>query len=299
MRAYKLSLLREIAGYDVDGIELDFLRDNHLFADAHPAARARAPHRRFHRRDVRKVCSMPAAQAAGSSARIPLDAARHAESGIDVRRMFVCGLDICNLSGWYHSTQCTDGLRDVQRQVPGMPTYFELTHCCANHPHFMANNSYGTTGWPRLCDSQIASTARLALEAGAHGICLFNFVYYRHIQGNDLPQGIRTEPPFHMVRHLTDAAWLARQPTGTYLARQTPCTSTSRPGPCSPAPPSASSSSSPRTQGCSRRGCASTASSRSSTARPRRGRWCARGLQRARSWRGERAGASAAGQPLR
>ncbi len=36
VRAYKLALVREMLAYDVDGIELDFLRDHTLFSDATP-----------------------------------------------------------------------------------------------------------------------------------------------------------------------------------------------------------------------------------------------------------------------
>ncbi len=142
-----------------------------------------------------------------------------AESGIDaaVGLLRGAGVDMFNVSGWYQTIQRTEGLRHVRAQAPGAATYFELTHSTANHPYFVTNTSYGTTGWPRTADNQLYSTARLALLAGAHGISLFNFVYYRHIQGNDLAEGVACEPPFHVMRHLADEPWLARHPGHYHL----------------------------------------------------------------------------------
>ncbi len=214
VRAYKLALVREMVAYDVDGIELDFLRDNTLFKDATPLPE-RARLMAGFAADVRAALD---AGRAGRwlSVRIPLDPSRHAESGIDAEMLRASGVDMFNLSGWYHTIQRTEGLSQVIAKAPGAATYFELTHSTANHPFFQANNSYGTTSWPRTADNQFYSTARLALKAGAHGISLFNFVYYRHIQGNDLDAGISCEPPFHVMRHLVDDAWVARLP-GLYL----------------------------------------------------------------------------------
>jgi len=231
VRDYKLSLVRELCAYPVDGLELDFLRDDHLFADTVPIPE---------RLDlISGFCAQVRAlldQAPGGgvgrrhlSVRIPHDPARHAESGIDVARLHAAGVDMFNCSGWYDTTQRSDGVRHVRAQAPQAAVYCELTHCAGFHPYFLQSVRYGTSGNPRLSDCQFYTSARQALEAGAHGLSLFNFVYYRQIEGVEALDAVCCEPPFHVLKHLLDPAFLATQPGhyhlgGTSYFRQVPRT---------------------------------------------------------------------------
>jgi hypothetical protein len=215
---YKLALARELCAYDVDGIELDVLRDHHLFSKG-VALDERV---RILAAFVRGVRQALDAGRAGRwlSVRIPLDPGAYAECGIDVAALRAAGVDIFNLSPWYSTTQRTDGIGHVAKAAPGAAIYFELTHSVGDHQYFGPRElGYGNHLYaPRCPDHLLCTTARLALEGGAHGISLFNFAYYRRIQHweTDTPA---VEPPFHLLGHLTDRAWLARQPALFHLSR--------------------------------------------------------------------------------
>lgn len=227
VRAYKLALAREMVGYDVDGIELDCLRDNHLFADAVPIAERIRCLAEF-AGGVRAALD-EGRRGRWLGMRIPLDPAAHAASGIDVARLRAAGVDIFTCSGWYDTTQRTDGVAHVRAQAPDAAAFHELTHTAGNHRYFLPGPAYGTSGNPRCADAQLYSTARLALLAGAHGISLFNFAYYRSLPLAEPPDAIACEPPFHALRRLTDRAFLDRQPGHYHLGttsyfRQLPLT---------------------------------------------------------------------------
>jgi len=231
VRDYKLSLIREMCSYAIDGLELDCLRDDHLFADG-VAIEERCRLLSAFCAQVREVLDNGPGRGPGRrylSVRIPHDPASHAQSGIDVARLRSAGVDMFNCSGWYDTTQRSDGIRHVRSQAPGAAAYCELTHTAGYHPYFLQSVRYGTSGNPRLSDCQLYTSARQALEAGAHGISLFNFVYYRQIEGVEALDAICCEPPFHALTHLLDRSFLAAQPGhyhlgGTSYFRQVPRT---------------------------------------------------------------------------
>lgn len=227
VRAYKLALAREMVGYDVDGIELDCLRDSNLFAETVPTAERIRCLTEF-AAGVRSALD-EGRRGRWLSMRIPVDPAAHAAIGIDVARLRAAGVDIFICSGWYDTTQRTDGIAHVRAQAPDAAAYLELTHTAGYHRYFLPGPAYGTSGNPRCADAQLYSTARLALLAGAHGISLFNFVYYRSQPTCEPPDAITCEPPFHTLRRLTDRAFLERQPGHYHLGttsyfRQLPVT---------------------------------------------------------------------------
>ena len=211
VREYKLKLLGELAeNYDLAGIELDFLRDEVLFRPDGPEEAERIDIISDFAGRVREALDEGAS---GSEqrylgVRIPCRIDRHAESGLDVERLREAGVDMFNLSGWYHTTQRTDVDR-VRELLPDAALYVEMTHSTSRYPHFIQNPAYGCDGDPRTSPEQFYTTARLARERGADGVSLFNFVYYRSGNHPDVPV---MEPPFHVLPHLRDPAFLARQP---------------------------------------------------------------------------------------
>jgi hypothetical protein len=216
VREEKLKLLRELAeNYDLAGLELDFLRHSQLFRDNGPPAAERIHIITEFVADVRRALDKKPGKRRWLSVRIPLELSAHPPLGLDVRNLYQAGVDMFNLSGWYHTTQRTD-IAKVRELAPGSAIYLEMTHSSAGHPYFIPRTKYGTTGDPRTSDYQFYTTANLAYKNGADGLSLFNFVYYRSGLGNDIPV---MEPPFHILPKLTDRTFLAHQPQYNMLGK--------------------------------------------------------------------------------
>lgn len=214
VREYKLALLRELAEkYDLAGVELDFLRDDTLFRDDCPLEHRIAVITDFVGK-VRTALDMRPGAHRYLCVRIPSQASAHPRIGLDAGRLAEAGVDMFNLSGWYHTVQRFD-IADVRRQAPDAAVYAELTHSTGWHPYFLGPQNYGTNGDPRTSDHQFYTTAELALSQGADGLSLFNFVYYRMGREVDIPV---MEPPFHVLDRLNDIDFLKRQPKYYMLA---------------------------------------------------------------------------------
>jgi hypothetical protein len=215
VRAYKLKLLTELAdNYDLAGLELDFLRHSQLFRDDGPPADERIRLITAFVADVRKALDKKPGQRRWLGVRIPIDVTAYPNLGLDVNKLYAAGVDMFNLSGWYNTTQNTDVAR-VREQLPDAALYVEMTHTVGSNQHFHKAGLYGTAPYPRTSEQQFYTTARLALERGADGVSLFNFMYYRLAR-----KGIvdRREPPFHVLPHLIDRSFLDRQPPYYWLA---------------------------------------------------------------------------------
>ena len=208
VREYKLALVRELAdNYDLAGLELDFLRDDTLFRDDGPAESERIAIITEFVGEVRAALDRRRGNRRWLCVRIPLQQSAHPRIGLDVRRLREAGVDMFNLSGWYHTTQRTD-IAPIRERVPDAAIYLEMTHSTGWHPHFLRSGNYGTNGDPRTSDHQLYTTALLAHRRGADGLSLFNFVYYRMGHKIDVPV---MEPPFHVLPRLNDGEFLARQ----------------------------------------------------------------------------------------
>ena len=156
--------------------------------------------------------------------RIPLQLSAHPALGLDVERLYAAGVDMFNLSGWFHTTQLTDTAK-VRELLPDAAIYLEMTHSTGWHPYFIVPGLYGTNGDPRTIDQQFYTTALIAHRRGADGLSLFNFVYYRMGSKPAIPV---MEPPFHVLPRLNDMPFLTGQPRhhmlgGTSYYRQVPC----------------------------------------------------------------------------
>jgi len=219
VRAYKLSLITELCEqYDLDGFELDFLRDHVMFRKDVPLAKRAEIITGF----VGKIRALldrtaKAGRHRWLGARVPLELRRWPETGLDVRRLCDAGVEMLNCSGWYHTIPVHDLARIRKLAPPHVAVYQEMTHS-AGSLHFIARHTaYGTLGHPRTWDAQFTTVAHLAHARGADGMSLFNFVYYR--SGGDKLPWIEREPPFHVLPRLRDPEWLAQQPQYYWLAR--------------------------------------------------------------------------------
>jgi len=219
VRQRKLAYLTELCeNYDLAGIELDWLRDQHIFPQGFPLAKKRDILAEF-QGQVRAVLDRSArpGQRRYLSVRVPLALAGHDEFGFDVTAAVDAGVDILNCSGWYHSQPFTD-LAEIRRLAPGATILQELTHSAGSLRLVSESRTdgYGTDPFPRTSDEMFYTAANLAYERGADGISLFNFVYYRMGRGH--LEWLVREPPFHVLPKLRDREWLSRQPQLYWMA---------------------------------------------------------------------------------
>jgi hypothetical protein len=145
--------------------------------------------------------------------RIPCYMALYDEIGIDPASWAAAGVEMFNISPHYFTVQQTD-LAKVRAQVPNAFIYQEMCHSIWNGKR--VGKGYDAFTFRRATREQYLTTAHLAYEQGADGVSLFNFVYYREHGNGD--RGPFAEPPFDVLDHLGNPAWLARQPQHWFVA---------------------------------------------------------------------------------
>jgi len=217
-REHKLALIRELcAMYDMDGLELDFMRHTSYF----PLDKTTSAQRRQIITDfvaeVREALDANAAEGKRPwlCARVPCLVDWHDRLGIDLAALYDAGLDMVNLSPHYFTQQHHD-LPEIRKLVPQAALYLEMCHCTMTG-QAMGPGRGDIRQYTRTTDPQYYTTAHVAYRRGADGVSLFNFVYYReHGHPGRAPFN---EPPFHVLAHLGDPAWLARQPQWYVLAK--------------------------------------------------------------------------------
>jgi hypothetical protein len=213
VRRRKLDYLTELCeNYDLAGVELDWLRDQHIFPRELPLAEKRKILAEF-QGQVRAMLdrTTPPGKRRYLSVRVPLALSGHDEFGFDVQAAITAGVDILNCSGWFQSQPMTD-LAKIRRLAPEATIFQELTHAAGSLRLLKdpRTDGYGTDPFPRTSDEMLLTAANLAYHRGADGISLFNFVYYR-MGGGHLAWLVR-EPPFHVLPKLLERDWLSRQP---------------------------------------------------------------------------------------
>ena len=216
-REFKFRLIEELCqNYDLDGIELDFIRHPSFFKSGETTWEER---RDIITGFVSRVRDALDRTARGGrhrwlGIRIPCLLRLHDAIGIDVAELEKAGVELFNLSGYYFTIQHT-GVGAIRERIEDAAVYLELTHCLARG-YAIGKGGDATTN-RRVMDEQFYTSAHLAYRQGANGISLFNFVYYRE---HGVPgRGPFHEPPFHVINRLGDPKWLARQPQIYYLAQ--------------------------------------------------------------------------------
>ena len=217
VRDHKFAFIREICeNYDIDGLELDFLRYPSFFRLQETTVAQRARIMRDFVARVREVLDRTARKGRHRwlCARVPCFLRAHDPLGIDLAAMVEAGLEMVDLSGYYFTIQQTD-LGAVRKMVPGAAVYLEMTHSAWNGPSLPGQ--YDAFPFLRTTDHQFYTGAKLAYARGADGVSLFNFVYYRE-HGTE-GRGPFNEPPFHILKRLGERAWLEGQPQWYLLSK--------------------------------------------------------------------------------
>ena len=214
-REYKLALIRElIERYDIDGMEMDFMRHPSYFRLNETTREQRAEIMAGVVRDIRAALDAKGGPHRWLCARVPCLLRLHDDLGIDLPEMVDAGLDMVNLSPSYFTQQQHD-VALVRELVPEATIYLEMCHCT------MTGRSVGGYGdnriFSRTADQQFYTTAHVAYRRGADGMSLFNFVYFR--EHGQPGRGPYNEPPFHVLERLGDPEWLAKQPQWYVLAK--------------------------------------------------------------------------------
>jgi len=216
VRDQKFALIRELCeNYDLDGLELDFLRFYSLFRTEETSREQRCAIITGFVREVRSLLDRTARDGCRRwlSARVPCYLPALDLLGLDLPALVDAGLDMVNASSHYFTTQQHD-LAAIRNQVPGAVLYFEMCHSTWNGPKI--SEGYDVFPFRRATPEQLHTAAHLAYASGADGISLFNFAYYREHGGAG--RGPFSEPPFHAIKGMRDADWLASQPQHWFLA---------------------------------------------------------------------------------
>ena len=210
VRAQKLALIRELCeNYDLDGLELDFLRFYNYFRDDTPLNERRAIMTSMIK-EVRQMLGLKR----WLCARVPCYLPALDVLGVDLKALVAAGLDMVNASAHYFTTQQHD-LAAIRKLTTGATLYFELCHTVWKGDKVQAG--YDVFPFRRATREHLHTSAHLAYARGADGISLFNFAYYRqHGQGEG--RGVFGEPPFEALKALRDPQTLAKEPQHWFIA---------------------------------------------------------------------------------
>lgn len=213
VRDYKFSLISELChNYDIDGLELDFMRAPYYFPAEITASKRREIMSGFIRK-VRQVLDETSRDGHHRwlSVRIPSCFDAYESMGIDLPAWSGAGVEMFNLASFYHTEQ-TNSLAEVRKLVPDSSVYLELTHVMA------FNGKSATRSHRRATAEMMETSALLAYRAGADGISLFNFQYFRDYRDakQEVSDGPYSEPPFYLIRDLEDPVKLATLPQHYY-----------------------------------------------------------------------------------
>ncbi len=216
VREQKFALIRELCeNYDLDGIELDFLRFYSFFRIEETTREQRCGIITGFVREVRALLDRTARDGRRRwlCARVPCYVSALDLLGLDLPALVDAGLDMVNASAHYFTTQQHD-LAAIRRRVPGAALYFEMCHSTWNGPKL--SEGYDVFPFRRATPEQLHTAAHLAYARGADGMSLFNFAYYREHGGAG--RGPFSEPPFDALKDLRAPARLASQPQHWILA---------------------------------------------------------------------------------
>ena len=123
VRDPKLRMIRELCeNYDLDGLELDFLRFYSYFRETTPLDERRVIMTGF----VREVRQMLGPQRR-LGARIPCHLPALDALGLDLQALVAAGLDLVNASSHYFTTQQHD-LAAIRRRTTGASLHLQLCH---------------------------------------------------------------------------------------------------------------------------------------------------------------------------
>jgi hypothetical protein len=205
--AHKLAFIAEISqNYDIDGIELDFLRSPRYFTSATPSAQRVAIMTDFVR-CVRVLLDQTAepGRYRWLAVRVPQYKSgawqynNQELIGVDLDNLARAGADIVTLSNYFYTTQSLGDLVEFKDDLPAnVALYHEL--------HFTSRVDGPDSVREASPREHLLTTADLAYRNGVDGVEIYNFAYYRNERDVN---GDRLEPPFDLLPLLGDGDWLA------------------------------------------------------------------------------------------
>lgn len=224
VRDYRFRLIEELfVNYDVEGIELDFMRYPAYFNVEETTAaersdimagfiaQIRSEMDRLEKNDGKKRWL---------GIRITAYPDTWGDLGVDLKKFSDAGLNWVNCSSHYFTDLGMEIAR-IRKMVPDhVALYSELHYVNAVGPYLKAEANQGRKAGGsvrrRTNPLQFYTAANLAYEQGADGVSLFNFHYYRGSRGVYTREGGK-EPPFDILKHLTDRDWLQKQPQWYFI----------------------------------------------------------------------------------
>ena len=224
VREHKLTFIKELCEYDIDGIELDFMRHWWLFRTDQTTREERVKIMTDYIKQVRQVLDSTArpGQTRWLCVRIPMYEAYFDFLGFDLPQMAEAGVDMFNLSASYFTIQNSD-MAEIRKTVPDSSVYLEVHYatCLGELVEVKTDvyKGYGSTVVRKTTPEQLRTTAHLAYAAGLDGISTFNFQYYRNFGKGD--RGPYFEPPFSVLEELRYPEKLATE-AQHYFWRVTP-----------------------------------------------------------------------------
>jgi hypothetical protein len=215
--ARKLALLTELCeNYDLDGVELDFMRFYSFFPrDQSTTGAQRRDIITAFVRSVRGLLDRTTRDGRHRwlCVRVPGFVSAHDPMGIDMAALAAAGAEMVNLSASYFTTQQME-VAEMRRLAPDAALYVEMCHSTWNGKK--PAPGYDVFPFRRTTPEQFATTAHLAYARGADGVSVFNFAYYREHGGPG--RGPFNEPPFEILPALADRAGLGGRRQYWFLA---------------------------------------------------------------------------------
>ncbi len=208
VREHKLAFIEEICrNYDIDGLELDFMRHPYYFRTSETTHEQRVQTINAFIIKVRALLNETARenQYRWLGVRVPPRLNDFSELGIDIKKFHESGVDVFNLAcdDGYHMEQQSD-LSRIHELYPDAPLFLETTHITTRRESDSKSRRILAT------EEQFYTTAHLAYSRGAQGVSSFNFQYYCLLGADS---------PYHVYKNMDNPQWLAAQPQHYFLSR--------------------------------------------------------------------------------
>jgi hypothetical protein len=214
--AYKLSLVQELcsAPYDLDGFELDFVRETYYFNQTNTTLSQRQSIISAFIAQVRATLSARTDRYRYLSLRVPCDTNVCNEIGINLAALSSLGVDMITVSPSYFTLQAS-GFAAIKAAVGSLPTTLEMTNNDQGGYMLTTSNPIvysSKTTYRRTTYQQLYTTACVGYAQGATGMSLFNFAYYRNNVNQNGGDGPYSDPPLDAMTILKDPTAVATQP---------------------------------------------------------------------------------------
>ncbi len=230
VREHKYRLLEEICkNYDIDGLELDFMRQWVMFNPDRTSEKERTDIITEFVASIRKALddNAPNGKHRWLCVRVPGYLWTQKQAGIDLKRLADVGVDMFNIAGHYNTDFQIETQQAKKIVGPNKFVYAEAHFAHARGPKSPGGPDYLKRNTP----IQFYTFAHVQYARGIDGVSFFNFPYYRGTHSpTDVP-GEPAEPPFEVLEHIGDPQWVARQPQQYVLGalRNQPRRDTPRP----------------------------------------------------------------------